>query len=133
MLVCFALFFNNMGLRKQFRSLQESSCNAWYIEWLRSENLVQINCDLIQLIAINIETLAALLEYTLDGKYVTGVQLESIVSGKSESECDDNFGAMRVKRRRDNLGGQIISAKLIRHVPSKGYQILSPKSVIRLT
>ena len=68
----------------------------------------------------------------LDGDYVTGVQLESIISGKDEAECDDNSGAMRIKRLRDNLGGQIIATKLIRHVPSKGYQINSPKGSIRI-
>jgi len=39
---------------------------------------------------------------------------------------------MRIKRLRDNLGGQIIATKLIRHVPSKGYQINSPKGSIRI-
>ena len=39
----------------------------------------------------------SMLDCTLDGEYVTGVQLESIVGGKSESERDDNSGAMRVK------------------------------------
>lgn len=132
MIICFALVLNNMELRKQFKSLQESSFNARSIELLRSENSVQINGDLIQLTASNIETLAVLMEFSLDGEYVTALQLESIISGKSESECDDNSGAMRIKRLRDNLGGQIIATKLIRHVPSKGYQINSPKSGIRL-
>ena len=35
---------------------------------------------------------------------------------------------MRIKQLRDNLGGQIIATKLIRLVPSNGYQINSPKS-----
>jgi hypothetical protein len=39
---------------------------------------------------------------------------------------------MRVKRLRDNLGGQIIATKLIRLVPSSGYQINSPKGSAHL-
>ena len=44
---------------------------------------------------------------------------------------------MRVKRLRDNLGGQIIATKLIRLVPSNGYQtngyqINSPKGSAHL-
>ncbi|MAI59304.1 MAG: hypothetical protein CML56_10105 [Rhodobacteraceae bacterium] len=130
--ICVALVLNNIEMRKQFKSLQDTSFNARSIELLRSENSVQINGDLIQLTASNIETLGVLMECSLDGEYVSGLQLESIVSGKSEAECDDNSGAMRIKRLRDNLGGQIIATKLIRHVPSKGYQINSPKGTIRL-
>ena len=132
MMICFAFIFSNIELRKQFNLLQESSFNARSIELLRSENSVQINGDLFQLTASNSETLSVLMEFALDGDYVTGVQLESIISGKDEAQCDDNSGAMRIKRLRDNLGGQIIATKLIRHVPSKGYQINSPKGSIRI-
>ena len=132
MMICFAFIFSNIELRKQFNLLQASSFNARSIELLRSENSVQINGDLFQLTASNSETLSVLMEGALDGDYVTGVQLESIISGKDEAECDDNSGAMRIKRLRDNLGGQIIATKLIRHVPSKGYQINSPKGSIHI-
>ena len=132
MLICFAFIFSNIELRKQFNLLQASSFNARSIELLRSENSVQINGDLFQLTASNSETLSVLMECAIDGDYVTGVQLESIISGKDEAECDDNSGAMRIKRLRDNLGGQIIATKLIRHVPSKGYQINSPKGSIHI-
>tara|TARA_B100001057_G_C22772770_1_gene920295 strand:- start:892 stop:1359 length:468 start_codon:yes stop_codon:yes gene_type:complete len=130
--ICFALVLNNMDLRKQFKSLQKISFNGLSIELLRSENSVQIKGDLIQLTASNIETLAVLLEFSLDGEYVKAVQLESIISGKSGPECDDNSGAMRVKRLRHNLGGQKIATKLIRYVSTKGYQIISPESGILL-
>jgi hypothetical protein len=73
-----------------------------------------------------------LLECGLDDEYITGTALESILSGKNEIDCDDNAGAMRIKRLRDNLGGQIIASKFIRHVPSKGYQITSSKNNIKL-
>ena len=132
MMICLALIFSNIELRKQFDLFQTSSFNAFSIELLRSKNFVQINGDLFQLTASNSETLSVLMECALDGDYVTGVQLESIISGKDEAECDDNSGAMRIKRLRDNLGGQSIATKLIRHVPSKGYQINSPKGSIRI-
>ena len=121
-----------MELRKQFDLLQSSSFNAQSIELLRSENSVQINGDWFQLTSSNIETLGVLLEFSLDDEYVTGIKLESIISGKNESDCDDNSGAMRIKRLRDNLGGQIIASKLIKHVPTKGYQIISHKNNIKL-
>ena len=121
-----------MELRKQFDLLQSSSFNAQSVELLRSENSVQINGDWFQLTSSNIETLGVLLEFSLDDEYVTGIKLESIISGKNESDCDDNSGAMRIKRLRDNLGGQIIASKLIKHVPTKGYQIISHKNNIKL-
>mgnify|MGYP001322657927 CR=1 FL=1 len=132
LMICVALIFSNMELRKQFDLLQSSSFNAQSVELLRSENSVQINGDWFQLTSSNIETLGVLLEFSLDDEYVTGIKLESIISGKNESDCDDNSGAMRIKRLRDNLGGQIIASKLIKHVPTKGYQIISHKNNIKL-
>ena len=132
LMICVALIFSNMELRKQFDLLQSSSFNAQSVELLRSENSVQINGDWFQLTSSNIETLGVLLEFRLDDEYVTGIKLESIISGKNESDCDDNSGAMRIKRLRDNLGGQIIASKLIKHVPTKGYQIISHKNNIKL-
>lgn len=132
MMICVALIFSNMELRKQFDLLQSTSFNAQSIELLRSENSVQINGDWFQLTSSNIETLGVLLECSLDDEYITGIKLESIISGKNESDCDDNSGAMRIKRLRDNLGGQIIASKLIKHVPTKGYQIISHKNNIKL-
>ena len=132
MLICVALIFSSIEMRKQFDLLQASSFNAQSIRLLRSENSVQINGDWFQLTASNIETLSVLLECGLDGEYITSIKLESIISGKNESDCDDNAGAMRIKRLRDSLGGQIIASKFIKHVPSKGYQITSSKNDIRL-
>lgn len=132
MMICVALIFSNIELRKQFDLLQESSFNAQSIELLRSENSVQINGDWFQLTSSNIETLSVLLECGLDDEYITGAALESILSGKNEIDCDDNAGAMRIKRLRDNLGGQIIASKFIKHVPSKGYQVTSSKDNIKL-
>jgi len=132
MMICVGLIFSNIELRKQFGLLQSTSLNAQSIELLRSENSVQINGDWFQLSESNIETLSVLLECGLDGEYINALSLESIISGKNKSDCDDNSGAMRIKRLRDNLGGQLISSKLIKHVPSKGYQIICPKSNIKL-
>jgi DNA-binding winged helix-turn-helix (wHTH) protein len=132
MMICVALIFSNIELRKQFDLLQDSSFNAQSIELLRSENSVQINGDWFQLTSSNIETLSVLLECGLDDEYISGAALESILSGKNEIDCDDNAGAMRIKRLRDNLGGQIIASKFIKHVPSKGYQVTSSKDNIKL-
>ena len=48
------------------------------------------------------------------------------------SDYQDLSRPMRVKRLCDNLGGQIIATKLIRLVPSNGYQINSPKGSAHL-
>ena len=132
MMICVGIIFSNIELRKQFGLLQSTSLNAQSIELLRSENSVQINGDWFQLSESNIETLSVLLECGLDGEYINALSLESIISGKNQSDCDDNAGAMRIKRLRDNLGGQIIASNLIRHVPSKGYQIICLKKNIKL-
>jgi len=72
MMICVALIFSNIELRKQFDLLQDSSFNAQSIELLRSENSVQINGDWFQLTTSNIETLSVLLECGLETSILQG-------------------------------------------------------------
>lgn len=76
------------------------------------------------------ETLSVLCEARLDGDFLSGAELESLITGKPVEECDEAAGAMRIKRLRDHLGNQIVSELLIRSIPRKGYALtIDPKTI----
>ena len=129
-LLCVGLLQLNVGLRKQIESLADRSVNIRSLKLVRAENSVCINNDWYQLTPANIETLSALCEAALDEEFLSGLELESIVSNKPVSDCEDAAGAMRIKRLRDSLGNQIIANHLLRHLPSKGYQLSLNKQSI---
>ena len=76
------------------------------------------------------ETLGVLLEATLDGDFLSGLDVETLVSGKNAANCEDAAGVMRIKRLRDNIGNQIVAQHLIQNIPGKGYQIKVAKNNI---
>jgi hypothetical protein len=70
----------------------------------RAENAVVLNDMEFKLTEAAIETLSVLAEARLDDDVLTGAQIESVISGRKESDCDEASGAMRIKRLRDALG-----------------------------
>ena len=66
----------------------------------------------------------------MDDDYLSGVDIEALITGKPISDCDEAVGVMRIKRLRDSLGNQIISELLIRNVTGKGYMLSIDKTVI---
>ena len=45
----------------------------------------------------------------MDDEVLTGAQIEAVVSGRNEADCDEAAGATRIKRLRDTLGNQLVS------------------------
>ena len=115
------LLLANLSIRQQFNQLKTRALNPLSVELLREQNLVRINEDNFTLTKGNIETLALFMEARQDSEYLSGVQIESMISGKPLSVCDEAAGVMRIKRLRDNLGNQLVSDLLVRHIPGKGY------------
>jgi DNA-binding winged helix-turn-helix (wHTH) protein len=50
----------------------------------------------------------------------------------SLADCDESAGATRVKRLRDSLGNQMVSALLIKNVARRGYVLAIDKDVIEM-
>ena len=123
LIVAVGLLVLNLDLRARNREAQSRTLRVNQIRLNRAEGFVQINDDRFKLTASNLETLAVLLEARLDDEYLNGVALEAIVSGKAESECEEAAGAVRIKRLRDQLGNQLISELLLRHVSGRGYTL----------
>ena len=76
------------------------------------------------------ETLSILLEATLDGDFPAGLDVKTLVSGKTAANLEDAAVVMRIKRLRDNIGNQIVAQHLIQNIPGNGYQIKVSKNNI---
>jgi hypothetical protein len=109
LLVALGLLILNLDLRARNREAQARTLSVNQIRLNRAESFVQINDQRFKLTASNLETLAVLLEARLDDEYLSGASLEAIVSGKTESQCEEAAGAVRIKRLRDQLGNQLVS------------------------
>jgi len=98
----------------------------------REELVVYINNMEFTLTEALFEALAVLCEARMDNEFISGVDLEAMITGKDKSECDEAAGATRIKRLRDHLGNQIVSELLIKTISRKGYMLAIDKDVIRM-
>jgi DNA-binding response OmpR family regulator len=98
----------------------------------RGERKVYINDLEFNLTEAAVETLAVLAEARMDGEMMTGAQLESVISGRREPDCEEAAGATRIKRLRDSLGNQIVTELLVRNIARQGYMLTVEKDVIRM-
>lgn len=98
----------------------------------REDHLVYVNSMEFRLTESAIETLAVLCEARMDEDVLSGAAIEATITGKDPADCDEAAGAMRIKRLRDSLGNQIVSALLIRNITRRGYSLSIDKNVIRM-
>lgn len=98
----------------------------------RDERTVQINDMEFKLTEAALETLSVLAEARLDDDILSGLEIEAMISGKPEVECDEAAGATRIKRLRDHLGNQMMSELLIKNIARKGYMLAVEPSAIRM-
>ena len=98
----------------------------------REENTVYLNNLDFKLTAAAMETLAVLAEARLDDDVLSGAEIESVISGRPASDCDEAAGATRIKRLRDTLGNQMVSALLVKNIARRGYMLAIEKDVIRM-
>lgn len=98
----------------------------------REENTVYLNNLDFKLTAAAMETLAVLAEARLDDDVLSGAEIEAVVSGRNAAECDEAAGATRIKRLRDTLGNQMVSALLIKNIARRGYMLAIDKDVIQM-
>jgi DNA-binding winged helix-turn-helix (wHTH) protein len=55
-----------------------------------------------------------------------------VISGRDASDCEEAAGATRIKRLRDTLGNQMISALLVKNITRRGYMLAIEKDVIQM-
>jgi len=93
---------------------------------------VQINDMEFKLTAAALETLSVLAEARLDDDILSGLEIESVISGKPTADCDEAAGAVRIKRLRDHLGNQLMSELLIKNIARKGYVLAVEPGAIKM-
>jgi DNA-binding winged helix-turn-helix (wHTH) protein len=98
----------------------------------REENTVYLNSMGFKLTPAAMETLSALAEARMDDDVLSGAEIESVISGRHSSDCDEAAGATRIKRLRDTLGNQMVSELLVKNIAKRGYVLAISKDVIRM-
>ena len=121
-----------VGLNRRMAQIERSGIQVSSLVISREENTVYLNSTGFKLTEALMETLSVLAEARMDDDILTGAQIEAMISGKPEVDCDESAGAMRIKRLRDGLGNQLVSALLVKNVAKRGYVLSIDKSVIEV-
>lgn len=119
-------------LNKKIGAIQRSGIQVSSLMISRESRAVYINDLEFQLTEAALETLSVLAEARMDDEVLTGAQIESVISGRNEVDCDEAAGATRVKRLRDTLGNQLVSELLVKTIARRGYMLAVGKETIRM-
>jgi len=119
-------------LNRRISAIQKSGIQVAKMVISREARAVYINDLEFQLTEAALETIAVLAEARLDDEVLTGAQIEAVISGRNEADCDEAAGATRIKRLRDTLGNQLVSELLVKTVARRGYMLAVGKDVIKM-
>lgn len=119
-------------LNRRMAQIERSGIEVSSLIISREENTVYLNTMGFKLTDAMIETLSVLAEARLDDDILTGAQIEGMISGKPESDCEEAAGATRIKRLRDGLGNQMVSELLVKNIARRGYVLAIDKGVIEV-
>ena len=121
-----------IALNRRISAIQRSGIQVASMLISREGRAVYINDLDFALTEAALETLAVLAEARMDDEVLTGAQIEAVVSGRNEADCDEAAGATRIKRLRDTLGNQLVSELLVKTVARRGYMLAVGKDVIKM-
>ncbi|NBZ86682.1 winged helix-turn-helix domain-containing protein [Stagnihabitans tardus] len=119
-------------LNRRISLIQKSGIQVARMVVNRETRAVTINDHEFQLTDAALETLAVLAEARLDDEVLTGAQIEAVISGRAEHDCEEAAGATRIKRLRDALGNQLVAELLVKTVARRGYALSVGKDVIKM-
>lgn len=117
---------------RRISAIQRSGIQVASLLISREGRAVYINDMEFALTEAALETLAVLAEARMDDDVLTGAQIEAVISGRNEVDCDEAAGATRIKRLRDTLGNQLVSELLVKTIARRGYVLAVGKDVIRM-
>jgi DNA-binding winged helix-turn-helix (wHTH) protein len=121
-----------IALNRRISAIQRSGIQVSSLMISREARAVYINDLEFTLTEAALETLSVLAEARMDDEVLTGAQIEAVISGRNEVDCDEAAGATRVKRLRDALGNQLVSELLVKTVARRGYMLAVGKDTIRM-
>ncbi len=132
LVACLVFLLTIVTLNKRISAIQRSGITVSSLLISREARAVYINDLEFQLTEAAIETLSVLAEARMDDEVMTGAQIESVISGRPEPDCDEAAGATRVKRLRDALGNQLVSELLVKTIARRGYVLAVQKDTIKV-
>ncbi len=121
-----------IALNRRISAIQRSGIQVATMVISREGRAVYINDMEFALTEAALETLSVLAEARMDDEVLTGAQIEAVISGRNEVDCDEAAGATRVKRLRDTLGNQLVSELLVKTIARRGYVLAVGKDVIKM-
>ena len=121
-----------IALNRRISAIQRSGIQVASLLISREGRAVYINDLEFALTEAALETLAVLAEARMDDEVLTGAQIEAVISGRNEADCDEAAGATRIKRLRDTLGNQLVSELLVKTIARRGYVLAVGKDVLRM-
>lgn len=119
-------------MNRRMAAIERSGIQVNSLIISREEKAVYLNNMGFKLTEAAMETLSILAEARMDDDMLSGLQIEAIISGRAEADCDEAAGATRIKRLRDGLGNQLVSELLVKNIARKGYVLAIDKDVIRV-
>ena len=121
-----------VALNRRMGEIERAGIQVSSLIISRAERAVYLNNMEFVLTEAALETLSVLAEARMDDEVITGAELEALITGKNSIDCDEASGATRVKRLRDSLGNQMVSALLIKNIARRGYMLAIDKSAVRM-
>lgn len=121
-----------IALNRRISAIQRSGIQVASLLISREGRAVYINDMEFTLTEAALETMAVLAEARMDDEVLTGAQIEAVISGRNEADCDEAAGATRIKRLRDALGNQMVSELLVKTIARRGYVLSVGKDAIRM-
>ena len=121
-----------MGFNRRMAQIERVGIQVNSLLISREENTVYLNNLGFKLTAAAMETMSVLAEARMDDDVLSGSEIESMISGRNASDCEEAAGATRIKRLRDTLGNQIVSELLVKNIARRGYMLAIDKDVIKV-
>lgn len=132
MIAALVFLLTILFLSRRMNEIERSGIQVNSLLISREENTVYLNNMEFVLTPAAIETLSVLAEARMDDDVLTGSQIEAVISGRNEVDCDEAVGATRIKRLRDSLGNQMVSNLLVKNIARRGYMLSIEKDVIQV-
>jgi DNA-binding winged helix-turn-helix (wHTH) protein len=121
-----------VGLNRRFAQIERTGIQVNSLLISREEKTVYLNNMGFKLTDAAMETMSVLAEARMDDEVLSGSALEGLISGRDAADCEEAAGATRIKRLRDALGNQMVSALLVKNIARRGYMLSVEKDVIRV-
>ncbi|MEL7099262.1 MAG: hypothetical protein AAGM84_10580 [Pseudomonadota bacterium] len=121
-----------VGMSRRLQQIERAGIEVNSLMIAREENTVYVNDLAYKLTDAAMETLSVLAEARMDDDVLTGAQIEAVISGRSTEDCEEAAGATRIKRLRDALGNQMVSALLVKNIARRGYVLAVDKERVKV-